>query len=78
MNANEHKHLSEKRPQRGKMWLIDSIVRVDRNTVETSTQIRPEFFGNGSKTESYLGVALIAQSVALPLIYRCEIASIDG
>lgn len=75
MAASDYQHLIEKLPHRGKMRLIDSVARVDRGSVETSTQInqeRAEFFGNGSEIESYVGVELIAQSAALPLIYRSE------
>lgn len=65
----------EKLPHEGKMRLIDSIVSVDRSSVVTKTRIdrtRTELFGQGSEIESYVGIELIAQAAALPLIYRSE------
>lgn len=60
-------------PHRGVMRLIDSVVSVDETTVETRTVInekRAHLFGNEGNIEAYLGVELIAQSAALPILFN--------
>jgi len=75
MTQNDYQYLIEKLPHRGSMRLIDSVIRVDRNSAEAKTRInglRAELFGRDSEIETYVGVELIAQAAALPLIYRSE------
>lgn len=57
------------------MGLIDTVVRVDARSVETRSKIdenRAKLFGVKSKVESYIGIELIAQSAAMPLIYNAK------
>lgn len=73
MEPTRHDALIEKLPHRGAMLLIDSILRVDKTSVETVTTIdaeRAELFGFKGDVGSYLGVELIAQSAAFPLIFE--------
>ncbi len=73
MNKNEDEDLIRRLPHVGRMRLVDSIVRIDKDSAETRTQLNPsriELFGRENEVETYLGIELIAQSSALPLIYR--------
>lgn len=68
---NEFDSLLAKLPHEGAMLLIDSIVRVESGFVETETRIdaaRAALFRFGDGLGSYLGIELIAQSAAFPLM----------
>ncbi|MDQ8186369.1 hypothetical protein [Pelagicoccus sp. SDUM812002] len=72
MDRNKYHGLIEKLPHRGAMRLIDSISALDSRTVETETRVdetRTALFGRDGKVETYLGIELVAQSAAFPLIY---------
>lgn len=63
--------LIQKLPHRGSMRLLDSVESVTERTATTFTEIdaaRATLFCG----ESYVGVELIAQSAALPLILTSE------
>ena len=75
MTRSLHDELIGKLPHRGPMLLVDSVISVDANSVETETRIdgaRADLFGRDGEVESYLGIELIAQSAALPLIHDSE------
>lgn len=75
MSPSSFKTLIDKLPHRGGMLLIDAIVHIDESSVEALTNIdarRLELFGEGGKLESYVGVELMAQAAALPVIWSCK------
>ena len=75
MARTKNDELLDKLPHRGSMRLLDSVVSVDDREVETETRIdalRASLFGYDGKVESYLGIELIAQSAAMPLIFAAE------
>ncbi len=71
MDRTKYDDLIGKLPHRGAMRLVDRILSVDAGTVETETRVdaaRGALFGKEGAVGSYLGIELIAQSAAFPLI----------
>lgn len=71
----DYDHLIQFLPHQGPMRLIDSVIRLEGMSVETSTLLdssRAGMFGNGSGVESCLGIELLAQSAAIPMMASAE------
>lgn len=75
MDRGKYDGLIGKLPHRGAMRWVDSILALDSRSVETETRVdtaRAALFGRDGTIESYLGIELVAQSAAFPLIYDDE------